>query len=97
MQITVGLLGEGEFSVVSKINNALIAAGYTQEAAAVGGVLHILAQAMSAHCGHQQAAHVNPGLYGISGAYLDAGPRALCGVKCPSIRLGLHLQRSKSG
>ena len=39
VQISVGLLGEGEFSVVTKINNALITAGYTKEATAVGGAL----------------------------------------------------------
>lgn len=81
MQITVGLLGEGEFNVVSKINNALITAGYTKEAAAVGGVLLISQLRQSkptvAFCGHLQAAHIDPGLCGISGVYLDVGPRAI--------------------
>ena len=39
LQTTVGLLGEGEFKVVSDINNALIEGGYIKEATAVGGVL----------------------------------------------------------
>ncbi len=47
LQITIGLLGEGEFNVVSKINNALITAGYTKEATAVGGMCSALtAQAL---------------------------------------------------
>ncbi len=38
VQVTVGLLEEGEVGVVSQINNALIKGGYTKEAAAVGGM-----------------------------------------------------------
>ena len=41
LQTTVGLLGEGEFKVVSDINNALIGGGYIKEATAVGGVLFL--------------------------------------------------------
>ena len=37
VQVTVGLLEEGEVGVVSQINNALLKGGYTKEAAAVGG------------------------------------------------------------
>ena len=37
VQVTMGLLEEGEFGVVSQINNALISAGYTKEAADVAG------------------------------------------------------------
>lgn len=37
VQVTMGLLEEGEFGVVSQINNALILAGYTKEAADVAG------------------------------------------------------------
>ena len=37
LQVTLALLNQGEFSVVSKINNALITAGYTKESADVAG------------------------------------------------------------
>ena len=38
LQVTLALLNQGEFSVVSKINNALITAGHTKESADVAGV-----------------------------------------------------------
>ena len=39
LQVTLALLNQGEFSVVSKINNALITAGYTKESADVAGLV----------------------------------------------------------
>ena len=38
LQVTLALLNQKEFAVVSKINNALITAGYTKESADVAGV-----------------------------------------------------------
>lgn len=55
LQITIGLLGEGEFNVVTQINNALITAGYTKEATAVGGLL-IFRHRPPISCFHLQAA-----------------------------------------
>lgn len=37
MQVTVALLEQGEFVVVSQINNALVGAGYLKESADIAG------------------------------------------------------------
>ena len=37
LQVTLALLNQKEFAVVSKINNALVTAGYTKESADVAG------------------------------------------------------------
>jgi len=37
MQVTVALLEQGDFIVVSQINNALVGAGYLKESADIAG------------------------------------------------------------
>ena len=59
--------------MVSQINNALITAGYTKEAAAVGGLHLNPQQRPSIHYSHLQSAHSDPGLCGISGVRVNAG------------------------